>query len=211
MVILSILGGSAKLAYDSYHHQKAKKYELVKHHRLDLSNSLQLKLHVKTKLVDDTMYVDVSFEGFPAYLSYPANLNSETAGFSMLFLDSDGFTIREERIPLRKFARLTENGKPTGISSEFSSVMPIDAYRRFEGLNVTWNMLLDAPKPNIFDQFDDLEGKAPDPCAPNLSKAERLKRLEKYGTVRQTGTGEYTVGNRVVRYLGGRSELLDCR
>ena len=42
------------------------------------------------------------------------------------------------------FSRLTENVKPTGIGGEFSSAMPIDACRRFEGLNVIWNILLEA-------------------------------------------------------------------
>lgn len=211
VVMLSLLGALAKLAFDWHHGREAKKYEIVKYHELALSKPLNLKLYGKTKLVDGTMYVEVKFDGYPDYLNFPTNVTSEAAGFTILFLDSDGFTLKEERIPLRKFTALHENGKPTGISHEFTSFMTPETYVRLKRLNLTWNMQLDPPKRNIFDQFDEVKDKRLDPCAPNLSKAKRLKRLEKYGTVRQTGMGEYTAGNHVVKYLGGGSELYDCR
>jgi hypothetical protein len=48
-----------------------------------------------------------------------------------------------------------------------------------------------------------------DHCAPNLSKAERLKRLALKGNIRETGANTYTAGNGYVTfsYLG---DLISC-
>jgi hypothetical protein len=48
-----------------------------------------------------------------------------------------------------------------------------------------------------------------DHCAPNVSKAERLKRLALNGVVRQTSDETYTAGNYEIIYVGG--SLISCR
>jgi len=49
----------------------------------------------------------------------------------------------------------------------------------------------------------------PDPCAPNLSQAERLRRLAAFGQLRQTADGDYEAGGHSVMYSFGT--LLACR
>jgi len=39
-----------------------------------------------------------------------------------------------------------------------------------------------------------------DPCAPNLSKAERLSRLAQYGVVRQESDSEYSAGGHRISF-----------
>ena len=66
---------------------------------------------------------------------------------------------------------------------------------------------------NVFDQFDTDENlnkkESTDHCAPNLSKAERLKRLGLKGTVRETGANSYIAGGSYVTfsYYG---DLVSC-
>ena len=50
----------------------------------------------------------------------------------------------------------------------------------------------------------------PDHCAPNISKAERLRRLALRGTVRETGLNTYTTGNYEVVFISG-TELFSCK
>jgi hypothetical protein len=42
-----------------------------------------------------------------------------------------------------------------------------------------------------------------DPCAPGLSRSERVRRLGQYGPLRQISEGEYVAGNHTVHYLYG--------
>lgn len=48
-----------------------------------------------------------------------------------------------------------------------------------------------------------------DPCAPSLSKAERLSRLALFGSVRQTGAETYEAGSHEIFYVG--ATLISCR
>jgi hypothetical protein len=48
-----------------------------------------------------------------------------------------------------------------------------------------------------------------DPCAPGLSKGERLRRLATYGSVRQISAEDYEAGSHEVFYMG--STLITCR
>jgi hypothetical protein len=48
-----------------------------------------------------------------------------------------------------------------------------------------------------------------DPCAPDLSRRERLRRLAAFGVVQQTGSGSYTAAGRTVEFLYG-GELRRC-
>lgn len=48
-----------------------------------------------------------------------------------------------------------------------------------------------------------------DHCAPNISKAERLRRLASKGSVRETGYQTYTAGNFEISF--SQSEVINCR
>jgi hypothetical protein len=48
-----------------------------------------------------------------------------------------------------------------------------------------------------------------DHCAPSLSRAERLKRLAMFGTVRETGKDTYSAGGRSVM-LGWDGGVIYC-
>lgn len=49
-----------------------------------------------------------------------------------------------------------------------------------------------------------------DHCAPNLSRAERLKRLALKGNVRETGANTYTAGGGFVSFYTGGDSLMQC-
>ena len=48
-----------------------------------------------------------------------------------------------------------------------------------------------------------------DPCAPDLSRKERLSRLAAFGVVRQTGNNRYEAGGRYVSFIYG-NDLNEC-
>lgn len=51
--------------------------------------------------------------------------------------------------------------------------------------------------------------RVPDPCAPDLSKSERLARLARFGTVRQLGDTHYKAGSHEI-YFYSSGSLLSC-
>lgn len=59
---------------------------------------------------------------------------------------------------------------------------------------------------------NDIKVEDTDHCAPNLSRAERLKRLALKGNVRETGANTYTAGNGYVTYVtfGYSGDLISC-
>lgn len=58
--------------------------------------------------------------------------------------------------------------------------------------------------------IEDIESaQLSDHCAPNLKKAERLRRLAEKGKVRETGYQTYTTGNYEIAFSG--NELINCR
>ena len=54
----------------------------------------------------------------------------------------------------------------------------------------------------------DIDGDLADPCASDLSKAERKRRLSKFGTIRETGLGTYEAGGH--RLVLSDSTLIAC-
>lgn len=82
-----------------------------------------------------------------------------------------------------------------------------------------WNMVTAAPekvdadapaKPGFVDPDAAKPDVSADHCAPSISKAERFKRLSKYGAVRETGLNEYSAGSKSITFLSP-TELLNCR
>jgi hypothetical protein len=210
---LSMLGGTAAYLYEAYQRKQAAPFEEVKTHWVDLTDSLQLKLIAKTKLVEQRLYAEFNFQGYPSYLEFPANRGDST-GLTLIFQDKDGFKIFEKFVALHDISAIHNKGVKSGLSYEFNEFMGVDTYRRISQATVSWHLSLEPPKAAA-GKTDFGPDNDPlslfDHCAPNISKPERLKRLGKYGAVRQTGMGEYTVGEHKVHYLGGGSELYDCR
>jgi hypothetical protein len=54
----------------------------------------------------------------------------------------------------------------------------------------------------------DTDGELADPCAPDLSKAERKRRLSKFGTIRETGLETYEAGGH--RLVLSDSTVIAC-
>lgn len=85
-------------------------------------------------------------------------------------------------------------------------------YDRFGGRIVRGRNLLDPE--NKGNEYEDLIPKKNvrlDPCAPGISSKERLKRLSKFGEVRQVGPGDYEAGGRRVSIFEYDNSLIYCR
>lgn len=206
-VALAILGFGATYIYENYQKSKATPYEAVKRWSFDATDPLALKLIGKTKLVDGRMYVDLRFAGNPPYLRYSSNRPDANRQITINFKDRDGFKVYEKSIGLHEFSRIVDKGKPVGLAFEFDELISVDTYARFDHVDLAWNVDTADPKPVAAPSPVALDN---DHCAPGLSKAERLKRLARHGTVRETGLNEYSAGGKSVNFLGS-SEILNCR
>lgn len=189
-------------AKDSYDKQQAKSFEEVRDWKFDLKDAIGIKTRAKTKLVASTLLVFVEVIGHPKYFSDPRNLNSSLI---FEFLDKDGFRIISKPVKLSEFSTVVgKGGEKTGLDYQFEEYTGLDQYKRFSRMQVGWNLITEAaaqapaPKPIL------------DHCAPNISKAERLKRLAQHGTVRETGTDEYSASGHSVHFFYNGS-LLNCR
>ena len=49
-----------------------------------------------------------------------------------------------------------------------------------------------------------------DPCAPNLTRSQRLERLAKFGTIRQVQSDHYTAGGHKIEFFISSGDLLWC-
>ena len=200
---LGIVGAMGTWAVTSYQAREAKPYEEVREWDVDLTKNLQMKLKARTKVVSEMLMASFRFSGFPPYLSLPVNQN---AGFTLHFLDKDGFKVHSKEMKFSDFSSIVgPDGKKVGLDIQTQDYMPVEKYKRFDRLTVEWTFQTEVPKE---PQWED----APvllDHCAPNLSRAERLKRLAQYGTVRETGTGSYSAGGRSIHFFYDGS-LLSC-
>jgi hypothetical protein len=82
--------------------------------------------------------------------------------------------------------------------------MGLETYKQIGRLQVGWNLVTDVP-----EAAPQAEAVA-DPCAPGLSRQERMKRLAQYGEVRETGKHDYTAGGHTVMF-GYDGDLTYCR
>lgn len=211
-VVLAALGFAWVRISDGMREREAAPYEVVKTWNSDVGELLGMKMIAKTKLVHWRIFADVNFEGYPAYLGDPVmGVRNADNTISVAFADKDGFKVFERPITLREFNRLLDaKGQPKGLEFEFSEPMLLADYARFNRVNVSWNVDTKAippmePSPGI--------AAAPlaDHCAPNLSRAERLRRLGQHGKVRETGLETYSAGGRSVSFMyGGSSTVLSC-
>lgn len=210
MVALGILGGIVAYLYEAHQKSKAQPYEVVKHWSYDASEPLGLRFTGKTKLVDSRLYADLRFDGNPPYLKYAANSSPNSkASITVHFKDKDGFKVYEKTVTLREFTTMLDKGVATGLAYEYDEFIGVETYAQFDHVELMWNVDMAATKPFVDPDAAKLDAPS-DHCAPNISKPERLKRLSKHGTVRETGLNEYSAGSRSITFLS-TTELLNCR
>ena len=208
-IFLALLGLAAVIAAyfwltARYEERQAKPYEVVRDWNVDLTENLSLKLNARTKVVDRQMLVSVRIAGYPSYLDAPQN---QAANITLHFLDKDNFKIYSKPMPIRELSSIVgPDSKKTGLNGQFQEFMSIDTYKRFEKLVAEWTLETNVTSKPNWESAPVL----PDPCTPNLSKAERLKRLAQYGEVRQNGANTFSAGNRSLAFFDDGT-LLDCR
>lgn len=209
VIALFVVGFIGFKAYDSLERQEAKQYEAIKVWPVDLTDNLQMTLLARTKLVDGRLLAEINFAGYPSYLSDPRlEAKNRSAGISLLFQDNDGFKVHRKTIQMSEFSSIIDSqGRKSGLRYEFDEYMGTETYARFSQLRVEWT--LDTVLPNLAPSLDS-QVAVTDHCAPNLTKAERLKRLAQHGTVRQTGDGSYSVGYRSLDFLYDGT-MLNCQ
>lgn len=212
VVVLAILGGIAAWGLEKVKQKKNEPYETVRSWTFDLPN-LQMKVIGKTKLIDGQMYADFIFQGYPQFLSSMRNRLNDSAGFNLLFMDKDGFELANKKLLLSEGTRVMgPDDKPVATQWTYKENVGLESYARFESINIGWSLNTEAPaEPKPIKPAADLLGlddKSSDHCAPGLSKAERLRRLAKHGTVRQVGDEDYKAGGHRVLY--SLAHLIDC-
>lgn len=207
VVVLVVLGFVWNSVKESRERAKAEPLAAVKAWEIGDAAALSLKISGRTKLVDGLLYGDFRFDGFPAYLRRPSNW-ADGKGITLVFYDADGFKLHDKLIPMSAFSRMVDGkGEPGGLGYEFKEFMAVDTYARISRVGVQWTLDTSAP----IETADALPFEKPklDHCAPRLSRAERLKRLAQYGTVRETGMDSFSAADRGVTFLSG-GEVLSC-
>lgn len=202
LIGLAIAIGIYSWAKDSYDKQQAKPFEEVRDWKFDLKDPVGVEVLARTKFVAGTLLVSAEIIGYPKYFSDPRNLN---ASLIFEFLDKDGFRIISKAVKMSEFTTVVgKHGEKTGLSTQFEEYMGLEQYKRFSRMQVGWNLVTEAAE----------QTSAPktilDHCAPNISRVERLKRLAQHGTVRETGTSEYSAAGHSVHFFYDGS-LLSCR
>jgi hypothetical protein len=189
-------------AYIKQQHERAEAAPFEKVHEWYSDASRGLKVKARTKLMNSSIWTSIEVTGYPEYLAYPWNASRS---LNFIFIDQDGFTVLTKSVPLSEFtSNVDGNGKKTGLAYEFKEFMGLQTYKQIGRLQVGWNLMTDAPE-------DAPQAKAvADPCAPGLSRQERIKRLAQYGEVRETGKHDYTSGGHTVMF-GYDGDLTYCR
>lgn len=209
---LAVIFGLGTAGYSYWQKTQAKQYETAKTWTTDLNSILQFSLNARTKMVDERLYMIVTTDSLPPYMQYQliAARQDESKGFFLNFVDKDGFKVFSKSVPLSSMSRIVDaSGKAIGLSFETDEYIDVAKYASFSTLDVKWNLNTELPVPEAKTETT-LEA-GPDHCAPNLTKAERLKRLATYGKLRQTADGTYDVGNRTVSFFTYDNSLLNCQ
>lgn len=208
---LSVFGWGVWKLQDMKEKADARQYEAIKPWPVDLKENLQMTLLARAKLVDGRLLVAVNIDGYPAYLTDPRlQAKNSDAGITLLFQDKDGFKVHAKSIAIREFSGIVDSkGARSGLRYEFDGYMGVADYARISQLRVEWTLeTAIPPTPVAIKSTEDVDG---DPCAPSLSKPERLKRLAKYGALRETGAGGYKAGGHEVMFNTYDWSLVYCR
>jgi hypothetical protein len=204
LIGLTIVIAAYSAVKDSYAKQQLKPLEQMQPWHSDLAKSLGLDANARTKLIDGNMMVSVQMLGYPRYLLNPINAN---AALIFEFLDKDGFKIVSKPVQLTEFTtNVDDQGHKTGLSYQFKEPMTADRYQQLGQMQVLWTFVTE-----VAPQLPQIAPAKPmqDHCEPNLSKAERLKRLAQHGKLRETGSGNYEAGGHSLDFFN--AELLGCR
>lgn len=211
ILVLAVIGYGISEYRDSARQREAKPFEEVKIWSPPVHEALGMKLRARTKVVDGMLYVDLTFQGYPQYLSLPS-MRSKNADrwIKVEFLDHDGFKLFDKTVAIKEFTSIVgPDAKPDGLQYEFTQMVSLDDYKRWASAQVGWNVDTEVPKAVAWQDAPEVKPLL-DHCAPGLSKADRLKRLAQHGTIRQTGMGEYQAGGRRLVYLGDSAEMYSC-
>lgn len=208
VVALAILGVGANFGYESYQKRQAKPFEETKQWKEDLSQHLGMNMIARTKLVDGSMYLVAKFIGSPSFLTDPRlAARNRDGSFTISFSDADGFKVHEETILLSAFtSNLNAKGEKAGLEYQSSQYIGLEKYARIADVDVAWT--IDTEPIPVAAPSD--KNELPDHCAPNISRAERMKRLGAHGQVREAGKDQYEVGNRSLHFFYDGS-LLNCQ
>lgn len=195
---------------DSYKNSQAKQYETIKEWSADLSTNLGLQLQAKTKVLSGKLLLSVDVVGYPAYLTDPRLAErNQKAQLIIYFVDQDGFRVFSKPIELSEFSGIIgTKGEKVGLRTQLQEYVSIEDYKRFRHLQVEWTLETKV-SPELALNVKKDQGHL-DHCAPNISQAERLKRLSMHGELRQTGSGSYSAGYRSVHFFHDGT-LLNCQ
>lgn len=210
-VAFVLTGVVASIAYWAYTYQdrtQARAAEASRQWTVDMSSNLSMKVQALTKLEDGVMRASVQFLGAPEYLSYPEN---QSRGFVFKWADGDGFVRVSKPLLLSEFTKSVDaKGQTTGLSVQFEQAASLHDYEKLQQLQVEWTVSTEAPKRPPMDPLSLAQLPSnEDPCAPGLSRAERLKRLARFGQVRETGLNEFTAGSHRVVFAYA-AEVMTC-
>jgi hypothetical protein len=204
--ILVVIGGMW-FATDQWQKFEARQYETPKLWAVDLHNNLHFNLKAKTKLSDSRLFMTISSDAYPPYLAHAREVKD--TGLVINFIDKDGFKIHSKPIMLGSFmTNVDDSGKPISMSFEDNEYIDVDTYASISKLEVQWSFSTEVPQNTALSTPPQ---ELLDHCAPNLAKAERLRRLGQHGTVRQTGPGVYETAGREVAFFTHDNSLLNCR
>lgn len=207
IVALAVLGILANFGYEAYKKRQAKPFEETKIWTEDLSQHLGMTLMARTKLVDNSMYLSTNFTGSPPFLTDPSLVQRNRDGaITVSFSDADGFKLHEEKINMSAFtSNVNDKGEKAGLEYQSTKYMDVAQYARIASIGVSWHLetkpipaVVQRDTPNLLDH-----------CAPNISRAERLKRLGAHGQIRESGKDSYEVGLRSLHFFYDGS-LLSC-
>jgi hypothetical protein len=209
---------AASVAYDSLEERQAKaraqKHEGVVTWPLDATVTPDLQFSIRTRLLDGDLRAIVIAKGYPEFLSHPANASAKVV---FRFVDEAGFGVVDMDVPLHS---LTRSGptpdKISGLVGEAHVPLSVDRFERIKGVGFQYFIDTRAafvPEPKVVPSAPAPALSASDNgdhCAPGLSRAERLKRLARHGTVRDGGMGSFKAGGHHLMFSVGDGSLLYC-
>lgn len=198
---------------EAYQKKKDEKYEVISEWSDDLK-VIGFNAKARTKVVNGYLYVQLAFDGHPAYLTHPSLAQkNRDAEFILKFIDNDKFELFERRIKLSQFTtNVNENGKPAGLQHQFTAPIETATYAKFQTLDIAWTFetaipeavqqAARAPKNDRPSSAD-----STDHCAPGLNRSERLRRLALNGTLRESAKDSYSAGSKSVMFFYDGSVL----
>ncbi len=209
-IFLALVGLTAVVA--AYLHVKeareldaAKPLETVRDWQFDLKDSLGVNVLARTKLVSRKLMVSIDVAGHSKYF---LDARNREGSLNFEFLDKDGFKVVTHSVKLSEFTTMIgKNGEPIGLQHQYDEYFDLDRYRQFARMQVGWNLITEPQTvPEAITSKPML-----DHCAPNLAKAERLKRLAQYGPLREIANGSFAAGGHSVAFFEYDGSLLNCR